>query len=193
MIRINLIATGSDGRNSGGGGLLEFIVLMFLVLIGAGAVYIVYNSWEDRITRASVKLAQERVTVKHLAKAQKTLKRFKSREKELQRQLNIINKLKKLKQGPVRVLDQISVRIPKQVWLTQVNEGRRKQLVLRGVAESNESVAIFLKRLEDSPYFKSVDLQQIVRRRSSKSTKQQVILETLFSVKCKVRFFVQDT
>jgi type IV pilus assembly protein PilN len=192
MIRINLIATTKKHANNSGG-MLELVVLLLLVMLGAGGVFFWYSSMEERINRDNVKVTQEKVTIKHLAKATKVLKQFKNKEKELKRQLKIINKLKKSKQGPVRVLDQINVRIPKQVWLTNVSQKGGQRLLLRGIAENNESVAIFLKRLEDSPYFKT-DLQQIVRQRyNTGNSQKQKSMRTSFSVSCKVRFYVQDT
>jgi Tfp pilus assembly protein PilN len=196
MIRINLIA---DEKNRKGGGdspfgfFAEVMLLSILVLAGAGVVFFIYAGMEDRITTAKVKVAQEKQTIKNLGKAEKTLKNFKEKRKELKRQIDIINKLKSQKQGPVRVLDQMGERMPKQVWLTGVRQRKRgKVLVIRGKAESNESVAIFLKRLEDSPYFETVDLQRIVRRKQHNKGQENTVT-TVFSVQCKVLLFVQDT
>lgn len=191
MIRINLIAQNTSTQKQTGGS-LELAVIVLLIALGGGVVFYLWNDMEDRIGAARVKVKEEQATIKHLGRATATLKRFQAKEQELKRQLGIINKLRRKKQGPVRVLDQISVRIPKEVWVKSIRQRRKGNvIVLTGEAENNESVAIFLKRLEDSPYFDAVDLQQIVRR--SYREGKNVTSRTIFSVNCKVRFAVQDT
>ncbi len=160
MIRINLLNQQEQGGAAASGGqpVAELVIMGLLVFIGLAGVYAWYYSVNERIEWARHKVELEQREVAKLQVAIKTVKKFKATKKYLKKRLEIIEKLERSKRGPVRVLDELSRRIPKQVWLRSLQqEGSR--LIINADAESNEWVAIFLKKLEDSPFFKSVELK----------------------------------
>ncbi|TNE52206.1 MAG: hypothetical protein EP343_02055 [Deltaproteobacteria bacterium] len=188
MIRINLIGTEKKKKGkkiASDANLLELVVIILLVSLGGVGLYIWNSIEEDKLSYAKTKVNEEKRAIKGLAKAQKRFKEYEKKKKNLMTQLKVIDELRLKKQGPVRVLDEISMRIPKQVWLRSIQH-KKRILLIKGVAETNEAVAIFFKSLQDSPYFKSVELQQIVRRERNENGKR--VYRTVFSLACEALF-----
>ncbi len=188
MIRINLIGTEKKKKGkkiASDANLLELVVIILLVSLGGVGLYIWNSIEEDKLSYAKNKVNEEKRAIKGLAQAQQRFKEYEKKKKNLMTQLKVIDELRLKKQGPVRVLDEISMRIPKQVWLRSIRH-RKRVLLIKGVAETNEAVAIFFKSLQDSPYFKSVELQQIVRREQTESGKR--VYRTVFSLACQAIF-----
>jgi len=79
--------------------------------------------------------------------------------------LKTIKRLEKGKTGPVRLLDDIAMSVPKdKLWLTTLKE-KKGTLILDGTAMDNETVADFMNRLKNTRSIKSV---QLVRTRQKK-------------------------
>lgn len=93
---------------------------------------------------------------------QKTIKRIDELDKtigEIKSKLTVIKKLEMKKTGPVHLLDEIAMAVPKdKLWLKSLNE-KKGSLTLQGTAMDNETVALFMINLEKSKYIKTVDLK----------------------------------
>jgi type IV pilus assembly protein PilN len=93
---------------------------------------------------------------------EKTINRINTLEKrikEVKEKLGVINELEKNKTGPVHLLDEIAMAVPKNnLWLSSMDESKGS-LTLRGTARNNETVALFMTNLEKSDFIKAVDLQ----------------------------------
>jgi len=84
---------------------------------------------------------------------------------EVEVKLKTIKRLEKGKTGPVRLLDDIAMSVPKdKLWLTTLKE-QRGTLILNGTAMDNETVADFMDRLKNTGSIHSV---QLVRTRQKK-------------------------
>src|SRR5437870_12929283 len=68
------------------------------------------------------------------------------RRKEVEEKLGVLDKLRKGRTGPVRMLDALSTATPKKVWLTEFDE-KSSAVKLVGTASSNEDVAEFMPGL----------------------------------------------
>lgn len=90
------------------------------------------------------------------------VKQFEQKKAELERKLGVINSLRNNKVGPVRFLEELSVTIPKKVWVLNVKENTvppaNHQVSLQGEAISDEIIAEFMTKLEESEYFSNVNL-----------------------------------
>jgi type IV pilus assembly protein PilN len=98
--------------------------------------------------RAQIKALDARV--KEFGELQKKIKEFESKHK-------IIGDLNGRKNGPVRVMESLSVATPATLWLTEFKEIGGK-MVVTGMALDNQTVADFLKSLATFYYFKDVEL-----------------------------------
>lgn len=168
MIRINLLPTKGGGSSGGGGGgdigaTVGLIAFLLLALSSLPAVYLYWSNYEARLQYARDKIRQEEAAINRLKEAIRLIEEYKRQKAELERQLKIIHNLKNSRRGPVRFLDEISIRIPKKVWLTSVQQRRTNTVYITGFAEGNEWVANFLKYLEASPFIVDVNLSGSTR------------------------------
>jgi Tfp pilus assembly protein PilN len=65
--------------------------------------------------------------------------------------LAVIGKLKQSKLGPVKMLDDLNLSLPQEVWLLDLSEVQNL-LKVRGRALGNQDIAAFMKTLEKSDY-----------------------------------------
>ena len=70
----------------------------------------------------------------------------------------MIHRLERSRSGPVHILDELASRTPERVWLTTLSATGGK-IELEGMSLDNELVALFLRALDDSPYFANVELK----------------------------------
>lgn len=86
------------------------------------------------------------------------LKQLKNTIADVELKLNTIRELEKGKTGPVKLLDDIAMSIPRdKLWLISLKENAGT-LTLEGTAMDNETVADFMNRLESTESMKSVEL-----------------------------------
>ena len=78
--------------------------------------------------------------------------------------LKTIKALEKAKTGPVKLLDDLAMSVPKdKLWLTSLRENAGT-LALQGTAMDNETVADFMNRLESKERITSVTLVRTKQR-----------------------------
>ena len=95
----------------------------------------------------------------------KKIDRLNKKIKEIRAKLDVIKELESNKTGPVRLLDEISMAVPKdKLWLRNFSESNGK-LTLSGTAMDNETVALFMTNLEKTQSVTSVDLRSTKLRR----------------------------
>jgi type IV pilus assembly protein PilN len=96
----------------------------------------------------------------------------------LEKKIGIIKNLEENRLKPVLILDDLTALIPSgQIWLVSLSSNEN-DLRVDGMARDNSAVAQFMKNLEHSTYYKSVDLI---------SSKQSIIGSTklqAFTVSC---------
>jgi len=83
-------------------------------------------------------------------------------KREVETKLRIIQALNQKRIGPARVLDDLSVSTPDNLWLIDFNE-MGGNATFTGLALDNETIARFMRQLQDSPYFYGVDLVETSR------------------------------
>ena len=106
-------------------------------------------------TRSDIAAAEQQLKAFEAQRQQ--IEEYKARKAEIVRKLDVITRLERGRAGPVRMLEELSHRIPERVWLTELSSADG-QLNLKGSSLDNELVARFLTALEASPYLNGVDL-----------------------------------
>jgi len=119
-------------------------------------------------------------------------------KKEVETKLRIIQALNQKRVGPARVLDDLSVSTPDNLWLIDFNE-LSGNATFTGLALDNETIARFMRQLQDSPYFHSVDLvetshtgPQDSRPGGAKPVADSGASFTRFIVKATIDYFGRD-
>ena len=90
-------------------------------------------------------------------------------KKEVEAKLRVIQDLNSKRRGPSRVLDDLSSATPDNLWLIDFNETAGQATVI-GMALDNETIARFMRQLQDSPYFFGVDLVETSRTNPQPAT-----------------------
>lgn len=104
---------------------------------------------------------------------------------DIETKLKTITELEKVKTGPVKLLDDIAMSVPKdKLWLASLRENKGT-LMLEGTAMDNETVADFMDRLQSTQSIQSVEL---VRTRQKKIAGLDLSLKD-FALKCKTYAF----
>ena len=84
------------------------------------------------------------------------------KERDIKLKLDIIEELSKDKYLRIGLLDELNKLITPNTWLTYLKEEATDtvglHLMLKGVTTSNLSVSRFMKRMQESPYFRDVKL-----------------------------------
>jgi len=179
MIRINLLPVKAARKREYG---QQQLLLFLVILFGVGvALYFWYDFEEKKIARAKSDIQEVKKEIKRLENVIGEVKQIKEKKAELQKRLDVIDMLKRGKVGPVRMMDDLSSRIPKKVWLHGV-EQRGSTVAMTGEAMNNEEIANFLRELEKSEFFEAVKLISV------KHKKAKAIETKKFELTCSVVF-----
>ena len=157
-----------------------FIYIGFssILILAMTWFYIDYTTKLKDLRKRQDKLDGELASYKDITAKIRVLEQTK---KDVDGKLKKIKELEKVKSGPVKLLDDIAVSVPKdKLWLTALKE-TKGTLVLEGTAMDNETVADFMNRLKGTESVKSVKL---VRTKQKKITELNLNLKD-FALKCK--------
>ncbi len=112
---------------------------------------------------------------------------------DVQAKLQVVQDLNDKRIGPARVLRDLSIATPENLWLLDFNEGNANA-TLTGMALDNETIARFMRQLSASDYFVAVDLVETSRRTASESPSAEgaPLSFTRFIVKASIDYFGRD-
>ncbi len=178
MIRINLLpfrAARSKENIRRQVSIFLLSLVLLAVILGVingylgGKVEALENSLEG--LKAEVKVYEEKA---------RQVQAFKQQLDELNKKIEIVNQLKDHRKAPPVLLAAITeLVVPGRMQLTRM-EFSGAQLKLEGLALDNETIAVFMKRLERSGRFANVALS------SSKQKIQYNVDMKQFGVNCKI-------
>lgn len=155
MIRINLLSDREAIRKETTRQQVSIFILMIclLVVILGGIQFYQYRQKKDLEQRIQYVEAE----LKELKKKVGEVEKYKEAKKELETKLQIIERLEKGKMLVVKLLDGIGETIPEKMWLDDLDL-KGGNLSMQGYAVDNETIAAFMKQLERSHAYRSVEL-----------------------------------
>jgi type IV pilus assembly protein PilN len=157
MMEINLLPHREARRAAD---LRESIALLILGLVVlVGCVFFLNSGVKNKLTGLQANVAQLEADITRYKPQQALVEKFKNQKKELQDKLDIITTLDHARKGPVRILDELSSRVPERLWLTRITT-KGTAIRLEGQSLDTGVVADFLRSLNASAYFKDVDLDK---------------------------------
>jgi type IV pilus assembly protein PilN len=155
VIRINLMpreeARRAATRQRDQGLILAALIGLVVVILGAE----VWTRAANAEVRAEVD--RNRVELTELDKRYQESLRTEARLRELSAKRDTIEVLERQRRGPVYVLEDLGAATPDSLWLTEMRE-TGGAAVLKGQGLDNQTIALFMRQLESSPYFSRVDL-----------------------------------
>ena len=157
MVRINLLPVRVSKKKEAG---RQQLFLFALVLV-LGAVA---NGWYHQqrageLETVEKRVAKTRADIAQLDKIIGEVKSIRVQQQQLQEKLDVLDKLKQGRTGPVRMMDELTAITPKRLWLTKVEEKEGK-ISFQGGATSVEDVSQFMSALKTSKYFADVELKK---------------------------------
>ena len=150
MIRINLLPIGRRPveekiRKE----ISIFILLVFFSVVVMAYFHLGHTREIKRITNERNELDRD---IRRYQDRQKQLDALKKQEAMLKQKLGVIDTLRKNRDLPVRVLDELAIRIPSdKMWVKNLSQ-KGGILTITGVARGNETIAQFMEELAKSPY-----------------------------------------
>jgi type IV pilus assembly protein PilN len=155
MIRINLLPVREERRKAGARNLAAVLAA---ALVGSVLLSGLLH-WKVRHDISSTR-EMAAATQKEIDRFEPQLKQveeFKKTKSEIEQKLNVIQGLNEARSGPVHMLDELATHTPDRIWVTKIAV-HNARMVMEGMSLDNELVALFLTALEESPYFKDVEL-----------------------------------
>ena len=161
MIRINLLPIGRRPveekiRKE----ISVFFLLLFFSLATMAYFHVGHTREIKRITQEKKNIDND---IRRYQARQRELDDLKKKESMLRKKLGVIDNLRENRDLPVRVLDELAVRVPSdKMWIKSLRQVG-DSLSLTGVARGNEVIAQFMEALAKSPY---IDENGVVLKQS---------------------------
>jgi type IV pilus assembly protein PilN len=178
MIRINLLSVREAAAEAGRRQELRLIVLGSVLVVALLMVLEVGSRMRISPVRAEHQRLQAELKVLETKTAE--LSALEKNKAELNDKLKTIALLEQKKVGPARILADLSDSAPEQVWLLEFTENGGAATVT-GFAFDNQTIATFMRNLDTSPYFESVDLVETTQSDIEGTPVKKFVVRALLS------------
>jgi type IV pilus assembly protein PilN len=177
MIRINLLPVrAAQKMEMLKGQLVIFVLSLVLVVAVCAGIYV---NQIMRIDAVKEDIRNNQDESMRLKKTIGEVSQFKKKQVELRGKLDVLDKIKQGRSGPVHLMDELSAAIPDKVWIDSFKESDGN-ITINGGGLNEEVVAEFLRNLESSNYYQNVELQ-VIQQDTRGPLKSQK-----FSLSCRV-------
>lgn len=137
------------------------LLVLGLLVVGGGIFYVDRNL-DQSVAAAQTSVRQLESNIEQYRPQELQVAAFKERKQRLQAKLDVIQELDFARGGPLRLMDELSLKTPERLWLTSLTT-KGKRVTLAGESLDTAVVADFLRGLNESQYFKNVDLESTSR------------------------------
>jgi type IV pilus assembly protein PilN len=169
MIRINLLATErktEKKKAAAAPGALQLYLFLGLFIGGAAAVCAI--AWwvkEAQIKDLDAKIQVATQRQQALQEIKKQVEAFQAKERLLQAQKDLIDRLRLEQANGVHMLDEVSKALPDFVWLQNMDQSAA-QVKFTGQSNSLAAVADFISNLQKTGWFPRVELDSSTEQNS---------------------------
>jgi type IV pilus assembly protein PilN len=158
MVRINLLPVRVSKKKEAGK--QQLILFAVLLVVGIVVNYVwahqrsgVYKDLRAQVDRKKSEIAQlERIIGE--------VKNIRTQQDQLKQKLDVLDKLKAGRSGPVKMLDELAVMTPKRLWLKKMEEKGGEKVTFEGTAATIDDVSAFMAALKTSKHFSKVELKK---------------------------------
>lgn len=185
MVRINLLPVRVSKKKEAG----KQQLVLFAVLLLAGVVgnYLWQASRAADLKARQAKLARTKEDIAQLERIIGEVRNIKAQQQALQQKLDVLDRLKAGRSGPVRVLDEVATITPRQLWLTKLAE-KGGAVTFTGTAISIDDVSAFMTALKASKYFTKVELKKTAATAPAANTGQGAERLVNFEINATVQY-----
>jgi type IV pilus assembly protein PilN len=172
MVRINLLPVRvSKKKEAGKQQLALFAALLLAGLVGN---YLWQSSRAADLKARQAKLARTKEDIAQLDRIIGEVKNLKGAQAQLQQKLDVLDRLKAGRTGPVRMLDELATITPRQLWLSKLDE-KAGNVTFAGTALSIDDVSTFMAALKASKYFDKVELKKTAATGDAKGDARRLV------------------
>ena len=168
MIRINLLGRARPRvkRRVPIGGALQVFMLLAALALPVAWMVVRYSLIQSEITRLNEEIRQKESEKRQMAQLEREIAEFENKRRLLEGRIAVIETLKRNQSGPVKMLDAVgdTVSMVDTLWLTSMEEKAGGEIEFKGQANTVNAVADFIMRLNQSGYFRSVELKESVQK-----------------------------
>lgn len=133
--------------------------LFILLLLLTAVVILFFHLMVTRKIESERRMLEElEMKKKELAGVLADIEKYNAQKKAFEEKIKVIEALKERQKVPVRLLDEISKKIPDGLWLKRLSFSADK-VSISGRAFSNNIIADFISELEATGLFKDVTLK----------------------------------
>ena len=155
MIRINLIPT---KRRKKAKPIATYLVSTVFVVVGFIAItFFAHSFMTSKVEELERRSAKNKAEIARLDKEIKKVRDFERIRDEFKRKKGVIEELTANQSLPVRVLDNLSQRLSKGIWLTTMKISK-KSVSIAGVGFNNNDIVDYVQNMKESTIFKDVVL-----------------------------------
>lgn len=155
MIKINLLVAREERKKQS----IRKEVTVFALVIALVLILVVLVHWMSSRQREEIitQIKNSEAELKRLEAVKREINKAKANKKILQEKLNIIDNLNKNRTRPIEIMTVFASKIPDKMWLKLLTKSDRT-VTLQGVALDDETIANFMKKLQQSKMFSAVEL-----------------------------------
>jgi type IV pilus assembly protein PilN len=157
MIRINLLPVRVSKKKVAGR--QQLLLFALVVVLGIIVNWLWSSSRAGELAAKEAKLKRTRDDIAQLERIIGEVKDIKAQQAALKEKLDVLEKLKAGRSGPVKLLDQLAQIIPKRLELKKMDE-KAGQVTFDGFAATIDDVSTFMSALKGTPYFSKVELKK---------------------------------
>ena len=158
MIHINLLPVRVSKKTIAGK--QQLLLFGLIVVLGLILNLLWQQSRAADLRSREAKLKRTQEDIAQLEKIIGEVKNIKAQQAALKEKLDILEKLKAGRSGPVRMLDELATITPKRLELKKMEEKAGGALQFDGSAGSIDDVSAFMSALKASKYFTAVELKK---------------------------------
>lgn len=155
LIRVNLLG---ERKKKGANTLLWLSLYGASVLLCCAVFFVMLTRVGSELADKESQVGLLEAQLAKLRVVTKEVRELDAKKKSLAEKIAVMAALKKKKAGPVHVMDDLNSAVPDKAWIVELKELDGALLRITGFALDNQTIAGFMKALEDSDYFSDVDL-----------------------------------
>jgi len=182
MIRINLLPVKAAKKKDLG--LRQLTLLIVLVLGALVGNYLWYGGVQRELATKRSQVAKLEQDIKQLEKIIGEVDEIAKQKKTLEDKLAVLEKLRKGRAGPVKMLDALATITPEKVWIASMEE-KGGAMTIKGGAVTLQDLADLMTELKKSPYFSEASLKKSTQTRTREGVEM-----IQFELTCKVNYAV---
>lgn len=155
MIRINLLPVRAIKKKETARQQILIVIASMVVFVAVAMV--VYSTTVVKIKLVKNDIERSEQEIERLKKVIGEIDNIKKLRDEVQKKLDVLNRLRKEKTGPAIRLAKLSDATPEKLWLTKYAESS-ENVSIAGIAYNEDLIAAFMRNLQSTGEFANVEL-----------------------------------